>query len=186
VVERYFTYRARDPVRALRLMTPAAQLAHGLRLMRILGLPPLPPEPGLSPEAERSLELARARVAWLELYNLIKWMQPIASALDVSTLAASDGEVQVLVAASGDARPQGANIGAWPFPSFAQRFTLAHAGDAWQITAIEQASVTNENAVQAFVAVPTMAGFERVHSLGWRPPWERAISALLRESQKVD
>src|SRR5207244_4435567 len=42
-VERYFEYRADDPVRALRLLAPEVHLAHGLTLVRLLGLPPLAP-----------------------------------------------------------------------------------------------------------------------------------------------
>ena len=77
-VRRYFDYRAFDPIRALRVLTPDAQLAHELRLARILRLP-LAAEQGLGPAEEHSLEVARARVAWLELYNLVDWMQPIAN-----------------------------------------------------------------------------------------------------------
>jgi 4-amino-4-deoxy-L-arabinose transferase-like glycosyltransferase len=186
VVARYFEYRARDPIRALRLLAPQVQLAHDLRLVRILGLPPLAPEPGLAPEDERSLELARARVAWLELYNLVRWMQPIAAALDVGVLEVSErndtADVHVRIGAIGTTPPPGGDIGLWPFPSFEQRFTLERGDDGWRITKIDQTSVANENAVEAFVARPTMTAFAQLRALGWHPPWERAVASVLRES----
>jgi hypothetical protein len=155
--------------------------------MRILDLPPLEPEPGLTPEDERSLELARARVAWLALYNLIRWMQPIVAALDVGIIEVREqndhAEVQVRIGASGKTRPPGADIGMWPFPDFGQRFTLERGDAGWRITKVDQTGVVNENAAQAFVAHPTMAGCERVRALGWRPPWEGAIASVLGKSR---
>jgi hypothetical protein len=181
VVERYFAWRARDPVRALRLLAPEVQLAHGLRLAPILGLPPLAPESGLIPDDARSLELARARVAWLELYNLVRWMQPITTALDVDPVAASSAEVRVRVGAYGTAPPPGGDIGLWPFPPFAVRFTLARARGDWLIAGVEEADVIGENTVPAFVTHPTWAGFERLRSLGWEPPWARAVASVLQD-----
>ncbi len=177
-VARYFKERAGDPIRAAERLAPSAHEQHGLRLVRILGLPPAA-EPGLSPADERSLELARARVAWLELYNLIPWMQPTAGALDVrlvDTSASADAaEVRVRVGAQGTTAPPGA-IGVWPFPEFEQRFVLGRFGARWRITSIQQSGVVAENAVPALVAAPTADGLDGLRAIGWRPNWEAAVA----------
>jgi hypothetical protein len=179
----YFRDRARDPVRAVRLLAPQAQLAHQLTLVRLLGLPPLPPEPGFTPEDDASLALARARVAWLELYSLIRWMQPVAAALGVDVLQANErgdgADVLVRVRSTTSTPPAGGDVGAWPFPTFEQRFTLERHAGAWTIASIDQRGVSNENAVQAFVADPTLAGFDQLRALGWQPPWEAGIASVL-------
>jgi Dolichyl-phosphate-mannose-protein mannosyltransferase len=176
----YFTERAHDPIRALRRFTPEAQLAHGLRLVEILGIPAPPPESGLTADEQRSLELARARVAWLELYNLVRWVQPIAAGFTVQPVDLrerdADADLVVRIAATGTTPPRGGELGRWPFPAFAQRFTLQRDDGAWQIAAVEQTGVVDENAVEAFVAQPTRAGFDRVRALGWHPPWERFVA----------
>ena len=186
-VQRYFKLRAQDPVRALSLLGEPVQREHGLRMIRLLGLPPLAPEVGYSADAERSLELARARVAWLESYNLIRWMQPIAGALAVRVLEAQETDgtahVTVVVEPVGTAPPHDVELGLWPFPSFEQRFVLERHGDAWRIVGVEQRGVRNENALQAFVAHPTLAGFDHLRAIGWQPPWEPAIAPVLRSAR---
>lgn len=181
-VERYFAHRADDPIRALRLLGPEVHEAHGLRLVDILRVP-FTPERGLAPDDERALELARARVAWLELYNLVRWMQPIAAALHHRVLAVDDREdaadVTVQVTARGPTAPPDGDIGLWPFPPFEQRFTLRRSDGEWQIIAIAQRDVVDENSVQAFVASPTLAALNHLRALGWRPSWESAIAAVL-------
>jgi hypothetical protein len=185
-VDRYFEYRAHDPIRAVPLLAPEAQLAHGLRLVRILRLP-LPPERGLTPQDERSLELARARVAWLELYNLVRWIQPMAAALDVSVVEVQQqrdaAEVHVRIGPSETTAPWGTSgIGLWPFRDFDQHFTLQRAGGEWKITSIDQSGVADDNAVQAFVAYPTLAALEHLRALGWRPSWEDTIDSVIHRS----
>ena len=186
-IEHYFGLRARDPMRALRLLAPEVQLAHGIRLAPLLGLPPLAPESGLTPDDVRSLELARARVAWLELYNLIPWLQPITTALDIGTVEASErgdaADVRVRVGAWGSTPPPGGDIGLWPFPPFTVRFTLARAGGDWRITGVEEADVIGENTVPAFVAHPTWTGIEQLRAIGWQPPWARAVASVLGETR---
>ncbi len=180
-VERWFVERARDPMRALERTLPALQRRHDLRLVRILGLPPLAPEPAVSPEAAASLELARARVAWLELYNLVPWFQPIASRLVPTVLDVREqdttADVRLRVEAAGSTPPPAGTLGPWPFPPFEERMTLVRDGREWRIAAIEQDGVSDASAVAAFVANPTWAGYERLRALGWRPPWELGIAA---------
>ncbi len=182
-VERYFAFRARDPVRAADLLAPEAHLAHGLRLATMLRVP-LAPEPETTPENARALELARARVAWLDLYNLVRWVQPVAAALDVRVTTVNQqrdaADVGVRVGAAETTRPAGGAIGLWPFPPFEQRFELRRAGGAWRIVRITQSAVVAESSVPAFVAAPTLEGLDRLRALGWRPSWEDAVAALER------
>jgi len=177
VVRRYFDDRAFDPIRALHALAPDVQLAHELRLTRILRLP-LAAEEGLTAAEEHSLEVARARVAWLELYNLVDWMQPIATGL-APTVIDADGrgnavDVRVRVEATGALPPGG--IGRWPFPPFEQDFILRRAGSDWHIAGIRQDGVLDDNAVDAFAAYPTLAGLEHLRALGWHPSWELPIA----------
>jgi hypothetical protein len=182
-VERWFRDRATDPVRTVPLLAPETQLERGLTAVGVLGLPPLPPEVGLSAEDERSLALARARVAWLSLYDLIPWMQPVAGALGVEVLAADErgdaANVRVRVTAVGTAPPAGGEIGLWPFPPFEQDFALERRDGAWRITRMTQTNVVAENALQAFVAAPSQAGLDGLLALGWEPPWQKAIASVL-------
>src|SRR5262249_48877671 len=169
-VERYFRYRADDPIRLLPLLDADVQLAHGLRLERILGLT-VPAEHGLSPADARALEVARARLAWMDLYNLVGWLKPVASALSVRLVTAAqeadDARVSVRIGAAGTKPPAGVPpIVAWPFRPFEQDFRLRRGRDGWRITAIEQRDVSDDNAAPAFVAYPTLGGFERLRSLG--------------------
>lgn len=177
VVARYFEKRGRDPIRAVTLLAPEA-LAHDLRLARIVGVN-LKSEVGLTAEADAALELARARVAWLDLYNMVRWIQPIAAALDVHPLTVSQerdtADVTVRVSAGTPSAPPGGRIGSWPFPPFEQRFVLRRNGNDWRITAIEQHGVVDANAVQAFVANPSLDGIKRLRTLGWKPDWEAAF-----------
>ena len=180
VVARWFEERADDPIRAAERLSPDVYLASDLRLVRILGVP-LADEPS-SADDTRALELARGRVAWLELYNLIRWLQPTAAGLDVRVLDATERDdvaaVRVRVAARGTIAPPG-TIGLWPFPEFEQRFTLRRAGDAWRITGVEQSGVVDENLVPAFVAWPTLGAIGRLRALGWRPDWAVPVAAGL-------
>ncbi|HJQ83703.1 MAG TPA: glycosyltransferase family 39 protein [Candidatus Binatia bacterium] len=182
LVRRYFAHRADDPIRALRLLDPEVHRAHELRLVRILRVP-FGSEGELAPEDERSLELARARVAWLELYNLVRWMQPVAAQLDVTVLEATEeretAEVNVRIGPRGTTAPPGTpGIGRWPFPAFEQRFRLRRDAAGWRITSVDQRGVTDDNAVQAFVAHPTLAALDRLRALGWRPSWEAAVALV--------
>lgn len=185
-VQRYFRYRVTDPIRTLTLLAPAEQLAHDLRLATLLQIA-LPPAPPGAPEADRQLELERARVAWLDLYNLVPWMQPAAAALRIAVLSVhEDGngaEVNVAVGPSSVGRPPGVPLGAWPFPPFEQRFTLARDGTAWRITAIDQRGVVPENTLQAFVAHPTLARDSALRALGWLPGWEEGFDLLRRHGR---
>jgi hypothetical protein len=183
-VARYFAARVDDPIRALRALAPDVQLAHELRLARILGLPPLPPETDPRPDAVRGLELARARVAWLELYNLVPWFQPITTNLAVETLDLRErgdaADVRLRIAAREPSAPAGVTIGLWPFPPFELHVSLARAAGPWIITRVDPVGVVDENLLQAFVAHPTMAGFDRLRALGWKPPWQDAVATVLR------
>ena len=181
-VQRYFAYRASDPIRALRLLAPEVHRTHELRLVRILRVP-FTPRQALASEDEQSLDLARARQAWLELYNLIRWIQPIAAAMQANVLEVDQqpdtAEVRVRVEAIGTAAPPGASgISPWPFPAFDQRFSLRRAGAGWQIARIEQSGVSPENAVPAFVADPTLASLDDLRALGWRPSWEDTFASM--------
>ncbi len=186
-VERYFRDRVTNPLRTIRLFGAEAQLERGLTAVGVLGIPPLPREVGLSADDEYSLELARARVAWLTLYNLIRWMQPIAGALAVEVVAADErgdsANVRVRIAAVAPSPPAGGDIGLWPFPPFEQHFELQRRDGAWRITRITQTNVVAENAVQAFVAAPSQAGLDGLLALGWKPPWQNAIASGLRRRQ---
>jgi hypothetical protein len=169
-VDRYFQYRAYDPIRALPLLDAQVQRTHGLQLARILGVS-VPPEGGMLPAEEDALELARARVAWMELYNLVGWLQPASAALAVTVLDAhqglEDASVTVRISAGGMQAPRG--VGSWPFAPFEQHFTLQRHGSEWRITAIDQRGVMDENAVAAFAASPTAGGLDRMRALGcWR------------------
>src|SRR5207245_8309359 len=139
---------------------------------------------GLASEDERSLELARARQAWLELYNLIRWIQPIAAALDVTLLGVDQQDetanVHVRIAPNGMRAPWGASgVGLWPFPDFDQHFSVRRIGLEWRITSITQTGVIDESAVPAFVAHPTLARLEHLRALGWRGGWEDAVERAL-------
>ncbi len=182
-VARYFDYRARDPIRALPVLTPEFQLAHGLRLVAILRVPF--PEQPVASEEERALELARARQAWLDLYNLIPWLQPIAAALQVTVLDVDrqqdSAEVRVRIGGTGATPPrEAAEVEPWPFPEFEQRFRLVRTGADWRITGVTQSGVALASAVPAFVANPTLAGLDHLRALGWRPNWEAGVSAATR------
>src|SRR5262245_34773810 len=177
-VERYFTLRAEDPIRALTLVDPEVQLVQGLRLAHVLKLD-VGPEQDLSDGDERVLEVARGRVAWMDLYHVVTWLRPVASALKVSVISArqgtDDAQVSARVSAAAADAPWGpAWVGAWPFAPFEQDFTLHRDNGGWRITAIEQRGVGDVNIGPAFVAYPTLTGFERLPSLGWRPSWEPA------------
>jgi hypothetical protein len=179
-IRRYFAERVDDPIRAVAVLAPSAQLAHELRVVRILRLP-FTPEPSPLPGDVRSLEIARARVAWLELHHLVRWMQPMLSAMDVGVLDVrqdgTDTEVATRIGAVGTVAPPGTTgMGLWPFPPFEQRFGMQHEGGAWRITRIVQSGVSAENAVQAFVANPTLAGLDDLRALGWRPEWDDAMA----------
>jgi hypothetical protein len=181
-VERYFAYRARDPIRAVPLLAAELHLAHELRLARILRVP-FTPERGLGAEDARSLELARARQAWLELYNLIRWIQPIAAAMQADVVEVDQqrdlADVHVRVGALGPTAPEEASgLGPWPFPEFGQHFRLRRLGAEWQIAGITQIGVSAANAVPAFVAHSTLAGLGGLRALGWRPSWEEATRSV--------
>jgi len=182
VVERYFEYRASDPIRALYLLAPEVQLAHGLTLLHVLGLPPLPAEPGLAPADERARDVARGRVAWLELYNLVPWIPAISSGFDlqIGEVTEHDGvtDVRVRVAANGTTAPHGGEIGLWPFRPFEERFTVVRRDGAPRIMRIEQSGVVAENAVEVFAAHPSLESFELLRSIGWRSPGAEAAAAL--------
>jgi hypothetical protein len=182
-VERYFRYRADDPIRAQPLLADQLQLAHGLRLTSILGISTAP-ETGLPPTELRALEAANGRVASMELYNLVRWLQPVAAALAVTVVDANEGgadaRVTIRVTAAGSSAPTELNqavrseklpVGDWPFAAFEQLFTLRRSGGEWRITAIEQHGVSEQNAVAALAAAPTLAGLEHIVSLGWKPGW---------------
>lgn len=181
-VLRYFADRSRDPIRAAWILAARWHLAHELRLVRILGLDASEPT-GLSPEARESVELARARMAWLELYNLVRWMQPIAAGLSVAEVDVIEtgdrAEVRARIEARGAEAPAGGEIGRWPFPPFLQLVSLERSHGSWRIVDLRQEGVENENLVQAVVAQPTLAGLERLRALGWRPPWEGAIPKVV-------
>lgn len=184
VVERYFEDRARDPIRALLLLAPEAQRAHALTLVGILRIPFRPAAAG----DPAPVELARARMAWLELYNLVRWMQPIAAALEPSVLgveqAADTAEVRVRVATRDATPPPSAiGMGPWPFRPFEQDFALRRAARGWKVTRMEQRDVADDDAVAAFVAAPTLAGLDRVRALGWKPGWEDSITAGVRATE---
>jgi hypothetical protein len=180
-VERYFAYRANDPIRAAHLLAPETHVAHELRLVRILRVP-LPPERGLAAEDERALEVARGRHAWLELYNLVKWMQPGAAAIDAAivdvTQEGDTAEVRVRIAPPATTSA-GTPDFARQFPPFEQRFSLRRDDTDWRITHISQSGVSSENAVPAFAASPTLAALDELRRLGWRPDWEDAIASAL-------
>jgi len=181
VVERYFTDRAHDPIRALRLLAPEVQLTHGLRLLHVLGLPPLESDASSAAD-ERSRELARARVAWLEIPHLARWMQPILSGLDVAVVDVAEHDdatdVRVRIAAGRPTPPPGGELGQWPFPPLGERLTLERAGDGWRITRLEETDVVDENAVETFAVHPTGTGFDHLRALGWRPPLDGVAAAL--------
>jgi hypothetical protein len=165
------------------MLAPEVQLAHRLRLLHVLGLPPLASESGASrPDDERSSELARARVAWLEIPHLARWMQPIIAALAVDVVDATEHgdavDVRVRIAPNGPTPPYGGELGLWPFPPLGQRLTVARRDGAWRITSVEQTDVVDENAVEAFAAHPTGAGFDHLRALGWRPPLDGVAAAL--------
>lgn len=178
-VERWFAERAPDPIRALARFAPEQDLAHDLRLVGIFRIP-YTPAPGFTPADDRTLEIDRARMAWLELHNLERWIRPVAAALEPTIVAADErdgsAEVRVRVAPRHPTPPPAAEgMGPWPFRPFEQAFTLRRIGARWRITRIAQADVGDENAVPAFVANPTLQGFEHLRALGWHPVWERAI-----------
>jgi len=173
-VKRYFEYRAADPIRTLPLLDAKVQRAHGLRLSRIFVLP-LPNQRGLTPAEEDALDLAEARLAWLELYHLIGWLQPAAAELAVTGIDAheelDDAQVNVRVVAAGTPAPwDTAPVPGWPFPPFEQQFTLRRVNGAWRITAIEPHGVSDANALGAFVAYPTLAQLDRLRSSRRQPP----------------
>ena len=185
-VERYFAYRARDPIRAVLVTSPEVQLGHELRLVRIFGVP-FTPELGLTADDERSIELARARQASLELYNLMRWMAPVAGAMHVDVLDVEQqdeaADVRVRVSAAGPTPPRAARgLGPWPFAEFTQRFGLRRSGGEWRITSIEQTDISDANAVPAFAADATLRGLDRLRALGWSPgkDWEDAVAASVR------
>jgi hypothetical protein len=185
-VERYFAYRAHDPIRAVVVTTPELQLAHGLSLVRILGVP-FVPERGLAPEDERAVELSRARQASLELYNLLRWMAPVAEAIAPEVLERGEegdtAHVRVRVSAAGPTPPRAVlGMGPWPFAPFEQRFGLRHVDGAWRIAGIQQTGVSPANVVPAFAVDPTLAGLDRLRAVGWRPgdEWEAAVAASVR------
>ncbi len=185
-VERYVGCRARDPIRAVAALTPEFQLAHGLRLVRILRIP-FPDETEPTTPAARALVLARARQAWLDLYDLIPWLQPIAAALQITVLEVAErddgADVRVRVEARGTEPPRAAaDLRPWPFPPFEQRFGLVRTGDEWRIATITQAGVSVANTVPAFVANPTLAGLDDLRALGWRPAWEIGVASALRRA----
>src|SRR5262245_35725334 len=160
-VERYFTLRAEDPIRALTLVDPEVQLVHGLRHAHLLQLD-VAPEQDLSDGDGRALEVARGRVAWMDLYHVVTWLRPVASALMLSVVSArqetDDAQVIVRISAAAAAAPWGpAWVGAWPFAPFKQDFTLHRDNGRWRITAIEQRGVGDVNIGPAFVAYPTLA-----------------------------
>jgi len=175
-VARYFRLRAQDPIRVLPLVDTDVQLAHGLRVAQLLDIA-IVPDRDLSREDERALEIGRARTAWMDLYHMVVWLQPVTSALSVSVIGArqdaTDARVSVRVSAAPTRSPWGrAWAGAWPFPPFEQEFTLRADGGGWKIVAIEERGVTDQNMAPAFAAYPTLAGFERLRALGWKPRWD--------------
>lgn len=184
-VERYFADRARDPIRAVTLLDESYDQFRidGLRLVSILRVP-FRPERAPVTAAERALELARARQAWLALYNLVRWMQPVAAALDVTVTSAEQhgdtADVRVRVDAVGPTPPPAASeLKPWPFPPFEQQLTLVQSDGEWRITRITQSGLAVENAVPAFVADPTLAGLDELRALGWRPDWEAAVESAV-------
>jgi hypothetical protein len=185
IVERYFEYRAYDPIRAIDLVAPQVQVAHKLTLLHVLGLPPIPPESGLAPDDERSRDVARGRVAWLELYNLVQWVPAISAAFDAQVLEVveHDGvaKVHVRVGAMGTTRPWGGEIGLWPFPPFDEYFTIERLDGEQRITSIEQMGVLDENAIEVFAAHPSQEAFDHLRAIGWRSPGAQA-AALLGQS----
>lgn len=182
IVAHYLEDRSHDPIRAAQILSPQLHLAHKLRLVRILGLD-APEDMGLSPDERQTLELSRARMAWLELYNLVRWLQPVASGLEVAEIDVTEvgdrAAVRARIEAVGAQAPKDGEIGRWPFPPFVLDVSLARADDSWRIAEVRQEGVVDENVVQAVVAHPTLAGFERLRAIGWRPPWEGSIPKVI-------
>jgi hypothetical protein len=179
--------RARDPIRAVARLTPAFHDHHDLRLVRILRVP-FPD--GRVPATADALELARARHAWLDLYNLVRWLQPVAAASRVTVLdvdaRADAATVRLRIEALGDAPPPGAaEVRPWPFPELEQRVELVRAAGEWRIARITQTGVSVANAVAAFAANPTLAGLEDLRALGWRPDWDAPVARALRAAPEA-
>ncbi len=163
----YFRLLARDPIRRLALEAPELHEARGIRLSWVFD-EDFEPARDLPADARRSRELARARVAELELYKLAPWYGPTAEALRAQVTAADvSGDraaVAVRVRAAAGAAPTGAP-GTWPFPPFEQQMALRRdRAGAWRIASIRQSGVSDANAGAAFVAHPTRAGLERVRA----------------------
>lgn len=180
-VERYFEYRLHDPIRAVQRLGSEVQLAHDLRVSHLLGLPS-PPEATLASASETSAELAQARVAWLEVPHLARWMLPILSAFDVHVLGLSEQDgaaiVRLRIGAVGETPPAGGEIGSWPFPPFDEELRLERPDGDWRITRLAETGDVDQNAVAVFSAHPTAARFDHLRALGWRPPLEGVAAKL--------
>jgi hypothetical protein len=174
-VERYFDYRTRDPIRAANLLTRELHLAHGLRMASIVGMA-VPPETGLGPGEEREVEFAQARMAWLQLYNLLPWTRSGFAGFEVKVVEVRQNgdkaDVSVHVGNAQATPPPGVEIGLWPFPEFEQGFTVERTEDGWRIAGANQEGIRPENYVQAFAVFPSAALLDSLRAIGWRSAWE--------------
>lgn len=180
-VRHYVADRVTDPIRAAALLAPEAHAAHGLRLLNILRLRS-GPERAPTTDEERAFELARARQAWLELYNLMPGIDHVVAALRMTVTAVREqgdaAEVDLRIEAVDPVLPPGVPWMPWPFPPFDQQVDLRRREGVWRIIAVRQDGVSDENALPAFVAHPTRAGLARLRALGWRWDWDDGVEAF--------
>lgn len=155
VVDRYFRFLARDPIRTLPLLTPAFHEQHGLHVVTTAearrwqeelrsGAAPAPP-----PAAEERFAVDRLQLAWLA----VQAREPFRALRD--RLAWSRlGE-----GLEGDRAWVRVRVQAGDEPPFEQRFALVRTGPgaAWRIDAVEQGGVARGNRAAAFVAHPSEA-----------------------------
>jgi hypothetical protein len=161
VVERYFAYRSRDPLRLLLLLTPEFHRAHALTLDAWLrgpqGAALLASRSRAAPEPS-PWTLWRAEASWLDAQEALH-VHEAASRLRV-TLEASETNGE-------RARVRSRVIGASGLP-FTQVFQLVRSPETgdWRIDAIEQQGLAAANLFDAYAAYPCHATLDRLYASG--------------------
>ena len=155
VVEAYFRTLGRDPVRTLRLVTPAFHEQHGVHVVTSAEAKRIQRESPASHAAAESIAIDRLELGWLIIQVRPRFAERLAemqrTLLSEETLGDTSRIAVQLVPPAG--RP------------FEQDFSLLQGRDGrWRIDSISQRDVDATNGFEAFIAHPTDAARRRLEA----------------------
>lgn len=151
VVDAYFRFLGRDPMRTLPLLADAFHRRHGLGVVTAGGAAAAAPAP---PPAPAAVSLDRLQLGWLAVQGRDAF-RALRDTLAIGPLE---------VAQAGDRAEVTVEVAPANAPPFVQRFELRPEGAArgWRIAAIEQSDVAAASLPAAFVAYPNEATRRRL------------------------